>query len=249
MAKIFIKNVSVNIPIFDINSKRFFSLNKNIKSNEKVGGNKILENNNINVQALTDINLEIKNKERVGLIGHNGAGKTTLLKLLSGIYRPSIGEFKIDGIVSNLMKPGDIFLEDATGYENIRRMLFYYKQKISDFNYLIEEISEFSELGQYMNLPIKTYSSGMLTRLSFAIATSFVPEITLIDEDFGTGDNAFKNKAQQRMNEYLSKSSIIIIASHDRSIIEENCDKCVLLKKGHIEMFDSSEKVLNKYYG
>jgi len=100
-----------------------------------------------------------------------------------------------------------------------------------------------------MNLPIKTYSSGMLTRLSFAIATSFVPEITLIDEDFGTGDNAFKNKAQQRMNEYLSKSSIIIIASHDRSIIEENCDKCVLLKKGHIEMFDSSEKVLNKYYG
>ena len=127
-------------------------------------------------------------------------------------------------------------------------MLFYYRQDIKDFDKLILEISEFSDLGEYLNLPIKTYSSGMLTRLSFSIATSFVPDITLIDEDFGTGDKGFKNKAQNRMKEYLNKSSIIILASHDRNIIEQNCNKCVLLNKGRIEMYDESSLVLNKYY-
>jgi ABC-type polysaccharide/polyol phosphate transport system ATPase subunit len=246
MAKIILNHVSINIPIYEISSKRFFKLNN--KSNGNVGGDKIVKNNNVNVKALIDISLEINNKDRIGLIGHNGAGKTTLLKLLCGIYQPDKGKLKIEGSVSNLMKPGDVFLEEATGYENIKRMLFYYKQDINKFNKLINEIAGFSELGAYLNFPIKTYSTGMLTRLSFSIATSFVPEITLIDEDFGTGDIEFKNKAQKRMNEYLDKSSIIILASHDRKLIEENCHKCVLLNKGRIEMFDNSEKVLSKYY-
>ena len=146
------------------------------------------------------------------------------------------------------MKPGDIFLEDATGYENIKRMLFYYKQEVKNFDRLTKEIAEFSELGEYLNFPIKTYSSGMLTRLSFSIATSFVPEITLIDEDFGTGDRDFKEKAQQRMSDYLNKSSLILIASHDRKIIESNCDKCIWLNKGKVEMFDNADIVLSKYY-
>ena len=249
MSFIQIKNVTVNIPIFDVNSKRFFKLRKtNGEKKEKVGGNKILNNNNVNVQALKNINLNINNRERIGLIGHNGAGKTTFLRLLAGIYKPDEGEIISEGTISSLMKPGDIFLEDATGYENINRMLYYYKQKKSDFASLTNKIADFCELGEYLNLPIKTYSSGMLTRLSFSIATSFVPEITLIDEDFGTGDIEFKEKAQARMKDYLSKSSIIIIASHDKKIIESNCDKCVWLNKGQIEMFDNSELVLSKYY-
>lgn len=247
MARIFINNVSVNIPIYDINSKRFFHLKKK-EGEEKIGGIKKIENNLIKVKALDNISLEIKDNHRVGLIGHNGAGKTTFLRLLSGIYKPDNGKLEIDGTISSLMKPGDVFLEDATGYENIKRMLFYYKQKVKNFDQLTKEISEFSELGEYLNFPIKTYSSGMLTRLSFSIATSFVPEITLIDEDFGTGDRDFKDKAQQRMSDYLNKSSLILIASHDKKIIESNCDKCIWLNKGKVEMFDNADLVLAKYY-
>ncbi len=247
MAKIILNDISVFIPVYDINSKRFFKLSKN-QNVERIGGKKDIDKNTVRVKALTNINLEITDNNRIGLVGHNGAGKTTFLRLLSGIYEPNYGKIEISGTISSLMKPGDVFLEDATGYENIKRMLFYYRQPTNNFEKLIEEIAIFSELGEYLNFPIKTYSSGMLTRLSFSIATSFVPEITLIDEDFGTGDREFKSKAKQRMNEYLSKSSIIVIASHDRKIIQENCDKCILLNKGEIELFDNTDLVLSKYY-
>jgi ABC-type polysaccharide/polyol phosphate transport system ATPase subunit len=242
-----INNASVNIPLYDISSKRFFSLSKSAEK-IKVGGNKIIKNKNLSVQALKNITLEINEGDRVGLIGHNGAGKTTFLRLIGGIYKPDKGNLDIKGSISSLMKPHEVFLEDATGYENITRMLYYYRQDLNKFETLTNEIADFSELGENLNLPIKTYSTGMLIRLSFAIATSFVPEITLIDEDFGGGDKDFYEKAQKRMNEYMDKSSILVLASHNNDIIKSYCNKCILLNKGEVVLFDETSKVIQRHY-
>jgi len=242
-----INNASVNIPLYDVSSKRFFSLSKSTEK-IKVGGNKIINNKSLKVQALKNITLEISEGDRVGLIGHNGAGKTTFLKLISGIYKQDHGSLDIQGSISSLMKPHEVFLEDATGYENITRMLYYFKQDFSDFEKLKREIADFTELGENLNLPVKTYSTGMLIRLSFSIATSFVPEITLVDEDFGGGDKDFYEKAKKRMDDYMDKSSILIIASHNNDIIKSYCNKCILLNKGEVVLFDETSKVIQRHY-
>ena len=186
------------------------------------------------VHALEGLTFNIRNGERVGLVGHNGSGKTTLLRALSGIYHPSFGSLKVEGSVATLLDLSSGFDPDASGYENIfLRSILFGKTKAQTTR-LVDAIVEFSELGEFINLPIRTYSSGMVMRLAFSIATSINPDILLMDEWLSVGDADFNVKASARLRELISNASILVIASHDPGIISNICTRVISLEGGRI---------------
>jgi len=233
MAEINIKNVVVEFPIYGVSTRSLKKQFLRVSTGGKLGQDSSI----VTVRALDSITLKIEHGDRVGLIGHNGSGKSTLLRLISGIYEPVSGEINIEGKVSALL---DVMLgmdPESTGYENIvlRGILngLTRKQILS----LRDEIAEFTELGSYLSLPVRTYSAGMQLRLAFAISTSIMPEILVLDEIVGVGDDSFMKKAQLRFNSILQSSHIVILASHDINIIEKNCNKVIRLDAGKIVYF------------
>jgi len=196
------------------------------------------------VHALRDINLHLRPGERIGLVGRNGAGKTTLLRVMSGVYEPGSGRVRIEGRISSLT---DIMLgmdSDANGYENIvlRGIVLGLTRK--EATALIPEVAAFSELGQYLDLPVGTYSSGMMLRLAFAVSTAVVPDILLMDEMIGAGDAHFVEKAQSRINNMIERVSILVIASHNEEIIKRFCTKAILLDEGKIRHMGGVDECL-----
>lgn len=192
------------------------------------------------IQSLTDINLSIKKGDRIGLIGHNGAGKSTLLRVLSGVYSPSSGKMDIQGKVVSLLDISVGLDGESTGFENImlRGVLLGLSPK--EIENKINDIAEFSELGNFLNMPIRTYSSGMVMRLAFSIITSFPADIILMDEWLSVGDTNFSQKAKKRLEEMVEQSSILIIASHDPNMINRLCNKVITLEHGTIKHIESS---------
>lgn len=186
------------------------------------------------VTALQDINLHIQSGERLALVGPNGSGKSTLLKALSGIYRPTDGDLSISGHSASFLDLSSGFDPDATGYENIylRGLLFGLgKQGIDN---MVEEVTEFSELGEFINMPLNTYSTGMTMRLAFSITTAIRPQIILMDEWLSVGDASFTAKASDRLHNIVNQSQILVLASHDPNIIGELCTRVVNLQGGKI---------------
>tara|TARA_B100001250_G_C19798856_1_gene790026 strand:+ start:955 stop:1710 length:756 start_codon:yes stop_codon:yes gene_type:complete len=248
MAYVIFKNVYLRIPIFN---KRLFSLKKKDFSNDLVGAKKGSENGKLYSEILSNINFEVNENDSVGILGHNGCGKTTLLKVISGIYHPDMGEVKIDGIISPFLNVHSITKAEATGYENIKIFWLYFDKtsKLEDLNLKVEE---FSELGEYLNFPIKTYSAGMLTRLFFAILMNIKSEIAAIDEGISTGDENFKKKADTQLGKYLSEKKIKFFATHDLAFVEKYCNKLFIMKKGTLEVYNDINEGLdyfrNKYY-
>jgi ABC-2 type transport system ATP-binding protein/lipopolysaccharide transport system ATP-binding protein len=203
----------------------------------------------VTIKALNNINLEIKHGDRIGLIGHNGAGKSTFLKLLAGIYEPINGNANIRGKVTALL---DVMLgmdDESTGYENILLRGIIQGMTRSKIHKKQQEIANFTELGDYLNMPIRTYSSGMKVRLAFAIATSISPEILLLDEVIGAGDDAFLKKAKQRMQQLIDSAHILVLASHDTNIIKSICNKVLWLDAGKINYFGDVETGIKQYIG
>lgn len=201
------------------------------------------------VHALRDISLHLGPGDRIGLIGSNGAGKTTLLRVMSGVYEPARGFVRIEGRVSALT---DIMLGmdfDANGYENIvlRGIVLGLTRK--EAATLIPEVAAFSELGQYLDLPVATYSSGMMLRLAFAVSTAVVPDILLMDEMIGAGDAHFVEKAQSRINSMIERVSILAIASHNEEIIRRFCTKAILLEEGRIKHMGGVDECLDLHRG
>lgn len=186
------------------------------------------------VKALDRINLQIEQGERIGLLGENGAGKTTLLGVLGGIYEPTEGTFESSGSVSSLLGVNVGLDTDATGIENIILRGMYMGIPPSSMRTRVDDIAGFTELGPYLEMPVKTYSAGMMVRLSFAIATCVEPEILLIDEWLGAVDEAFLKKAEKRMQDFIEKSSIVVIASHSTALLKKWCNRGVLLRQGQI---------------
>jgi lipopolysaccharide transport system ATP-binding protein len=236
MTYISAKNLCITFPTYE-NSKRSL---KNVALRSGFG---LFRNvDSAGVHAIKNITFEIKTGQRVGLIGHNGSGKTTLLRTLSGIYHPTHGSLTVDGNVSSLLDLSGGFNHDATGYENIfLRSILFGKSK-EETNQRVEEIIEFSELGQYIGLPVRTYSTGMIMRLAFAIATSIQPQILLMDEWLSVGDSDFHEKATTRLNELIDTAGILIIATHDKNIIDSVCTRVLRLESGKIV---SDEDVIN----
>jgi len=204
---------------------------------------------NVSVVALRDISLVLTDGDRLGLIGHNGAGKTTLLRVLAGIYEPLFGRARINGTVASLT---DITMGmdfEATGYENIVQRGVFLGLQAKEMRRMIPEIEAFTELGEFLSLPLRTYSSGMLLRLAFAVTTAVVPEILIMDELIGAGDAAFIVKATARLNQMISSSHILVISSHDVETIRRLCNKAALMQSGRLVRIGPVDEVVSAYLG
>lgn len=200
------------------------------------------------VKALTKVSLDLRDGDRLGLIGHNGAGKSTLLKVMGGIYEPTAGFVLADGRLAPLLDLLPTIDPEDTGYEAVVTTGLLLGMTRREIESKIPEIERFSELGDYLSLPVKTYSTGMTTRLGFSIATTVEPEILLIDEGIGAGDARFAERATARMKELIGRTSILVLASHSDELIESICNKVALLREGHIIAVGPVREVLSQYH-
>src|SRR6516162_9044104 len=186
------------------------------------------------VRALRDVTLRIGEGERVGIIGHNGAGKSTILKLLAGIYPPTEGTRNVEGQISSLFDIALGFESDASGWENIMYRGYLQGETPGTIKDKIQGIADFSELGDFLAMPVRYYSAGMLVRLAFSIATAIEPEILLVDEVLGAGDMAFQIKARRRMQEMMARARLIVMVSHEMDAIARLCERVVWLDHGQV---------------
>jgi ABC-2 type transport system ATP-binding protein len=201
------------------------------------------------VSALNDVSLDIRAGDRVATIGANGAGKTTLLRVLAGIYCPTSGSVDVLGRCLSLLDLQAGFDEEATGYENIMRRGLVIGARRSEIDARRAEIAEFSELGDRLDLPLRTDSSGMMLRLIFAVATAIEGEIVLLDEWIGVGDQQFRKKARQRLDEIVARAGILVLASHDGELIKSTCNRAILLEEGRIAAAGPIDEILGRYLG
>jgi ABC-2 type transport system ATP-binding protein/lipopolysaccharide transport system ATP-binding protein len=245
VSQIQLKHVSVAFPIYDASSR---SLKKRVLG-AATGGRIRSESGPSVVQALDDVTLHFKHGDRVGLVGHNGAGKTTLLRVLAGIYEPGGGTVRVEGSVAPLF---DITLgmdPESTGYENIMLRGLYLGLSRDAIRERMPEIAEFTELGSFLDLPIRTYSAGMRMRLAFAVSTSIHPDILLLDEGIGAGDAAFLEKANRRLQDFTNRAAIIVLASHSEQLVKQLCPVSVLMEHGRVIQVGETESILTRYRG
>lgn len=234
------RGVTVEFPIYE-NSHR--SLKKkvlNLTTGGKIGSD---AGKHPVVRALDQITFTFEHGERIGLTGHNGSGKTTLLRVLSGVYAPVHGLLDVRGKIASLLDVSMGLDPDATGFENIYLRGIMDGLKPSVIRDKIDDIADFTELDDYLNLPVRTYSSGMMLRLAFAISTSVEADILIMDEWLSVGDAQFSAKAADRLEKLVNKAGILVIASHDPKLIERVCTRRIHLEHGKIM---SDEKVVRE---
>jgi ABC-2 type transport system ATP-binding protein/lipopolysaccharide transport system ATP-binding protein len=246
MARLQLRDVSIDFPLYRGGSQ---SLKKALLTRAYPRLKNFIRESpeRITVRALDAINLDIRTSDRIALIGENGAGKTTLLKVLAGIYEPTGGTIECEGAVSGLLGASVGLDPEATGYENIVLRGMFMNVHPKEMKARVAEIADFTELGLYLDMPVRTYSSGMMVRLSFAIATSIHPEILLLDEWLGAGDASFLQKAQKRMSEFVNRSSILVLASHSMPLLETWCNRGILLHEGRIKAAGPLKEVIAAY--
>lgn len=246
MASIHFDNVAVDFPIYNASGRSLKKRLISVATGGQLGSDPM---GRVVVRALEDLSFTLRDGDRVGLLGHNGAGKSTLLRLLSGVYVPSQGSARIDGEIGSLI---DISLgidPEATGRENI-----YLRGALLGMNKVelaerMEEIIAFSELGDFIDMPLRTYSTGMHLRLAFAVSTTVRPQILLMDEWLAVGDENFKHKAEERMRTLVQSTNILVIASHSRDLILETCNRVLWLEHGKIRMDGPAAEVAAAYFG
>lgn len=246
MASIEFNHVSVDIPIYNASGR---SLKKRLIQVATGGQIAADQQGRVVVRPLEDLTFSLHDGARLGLIGHNGAGKSTLLRLLSGVYVPSHGSARIEGEIGSLI---DISLgidSEASGRENIFLRGALLGMTKAQMNDKMEEIIAFSELGDFIDMPLRTYSSGMHLRLAFSVSTMVRPEILLMDEWLSVGDQGFTHKAESRLAELVQSTNILVIASHSRDLIQKTCNRVLWLEHGKIRMDGTPDAVLPYYFG
>jgi len=246
MTFIQLQNVSVEFPVFNPPSR---SLKNRVLSIATGGKIERKSDRLVIVSSLDDISLTLREGDRVGLVGHNGSGKTTLLQVLSGIYSPTRGEAIINGTCTSLINISLGIDPDVTGYENIRLRAAMMGMSPREISAKLEEIAEFTGLGDFLDMPFRIYSSGMQLRLAFATSTAVRPEILIMDEWLSTGDEDFRERANQRMTELVDSTKILVLASHERNLLANNCNRVIWLDHGQVKMDSSPEEVLPAYFG
>ncbi len=237
-------NVSVSFPIYHGGSR---SLKKSLLFRGSGGQLASDASHRITVEALRNVSMEFRTGDRVALVGKNGAGKTTLLRVMAGIYEPVTGVVKSRGRISPMF---DISLGidgEISGYDNIRLRGLILGLPAREIEERMADIAEFTELGDYLDIPVRTYSSGMMTRLTFAVATCFSPEILLMDEWILAGDAGFLTKAQHRVEAFVEQAGILVLASHSTEICRRWCNKAVWLERGEVKMAADISAVLDSY--
>ena len=244
MPHISFKDVCVDFPIYNARNRSL----KNKVMQAATGGKVSFGAEGTIVRSLDHVTFELKEGDRVGLIGHNGAGKSTLLRALSRVYEPTSGKAEIVGEVGSLVDISLGINKEATGVENIfiRGALLGLRRETIERQ--LQEIVDFSELGDFIEMPVRTYSSGMHLRLAFAVATIIRPEILLMDEWLSVGDASFNAKAKARLVDLVQSSKILVIASHSRRLIEETCNRVLWFEHGRLKMDGSPEDVCPKYW-
>lgn len=241
MAGISVSHLGLDLPILGHNGRSIRKLLVNVGA-----GGKLVKQGDVRVvvQALRDITFSLGRGDRLGLCGHNGSGKTTLLRVLAGIYYPTYGKISVEGRISSLLDTTFGLNVDATGRENVRLLLTYRRVPPRRIRELMPEIEAFTELGSYMDLPVRTYSAGMFARLAFAVATSSQPDILIMDEWLMAGDASFMKKAEARIDEFVSQANIVVLASHSDDLLRRVCNKVLRLEQGRVVSFGSPEEVL-----
>jgi ABC-2 type transport system ATP-binding protein/lipopolysaccharide transport system ATP-binding protein len=232
MSSLRLENVTIDFPIYSGSNRSMKQLVLNVGTGGRIAkeaGKPMI------VRALENVSVEVKEGDRLGLIGHNGSGKTTLLRAMAGVYEPVLGSYWCDGRITPLFDAQLGMDIEATGYENIIVRGLYMGLRHEEIETRLPEIAEFTELGNYLAMPVRTYSSGMMLRLAFAVSTCVTPEILLMDEWIGVGDPGFLAKAQQRMETFVSKSNIMVLATHNRELLNRVCNRVVQLQSGRVK--------------
>lgn len=244
-ASVVFDKVSVEFPIYSAHGR---SLKRSVLRFTTGGRIDVGSQQRMVISALNNLSFQAKHGERIGLVGHNGAGKSTLLRALAGVYEPLQGTIAISGRVGSLIDITIGMDMEATGYENIRIRSMLLGMTREEAAESAEEIGAMTELGDFLALPVRTYSSGMLLRLAFAISTAVVPDVLLMDEWIGAGDASFVKKAQDRLRRMLGRTGILFIASHAEAIIKDNCTRALWMDKGEIRADGEVDHVLKEYY-
>jgi ABC-2 type transport system ATP-binding protein/lipopolysaccharide transport system ATP-binding protein len=244
MAFLRLRDIWVEFPIYQGSAR---SLKKALLAQATKGNLMQHGVHRVSVVALRKLNLNVKEGDRLAVIGANGAGKSTLLKVLAGIYQPTRGQRNSLGKVTALLTSSAGLSPEATGRENIILRGMFMGIHPREMEAKITEIADFTELGLYLDLPIRTYSAGMVVRLSFAASTAIAPEILLMDEWLSAGDASFFNKAQKRLEHFIGRSSILVLASHSISLLQEWCNRAILLHHGELMASGSVKEVAEVY--
>ncbi|RFU21765.1 ABC transporter ATP-binding protein [Geodermatophilus marinus] len=238
------KDACVDFPIFDAKSR---SLKKTVVG--LVGGNIDSGARIPVIEALRDVTLDLQHGARVGLVGHNGAGKSTLLRLLSGIYEPTRGVAEIRGRVAPVFDLGVGMDPEISGLENIMIRGLFLGMTRKQMEQRVDDIADFTELGDFLRMPLRTYSTGMRVRLALGVVTSIDPEILLLDEGIGAVDAAFLEKSKQRLVELVERSGLLVFASHSEEFLRQLCDTALWLEHGRIKAQGDLDDVLRRYGG
>jgi lipopolysaccharide transport system ATP-binding protein len=235
-AVIKLRDVILDYPIYNASA---MSLRTSVLSGA-VGGRLYRKQNMPIVRALSGVSLEVKDGDRLALIGHNGSGKTTLLKVMAGIFEPSSGSADVHGRITSTIAVGSGLDHDSTGIQNVYKLSIIRGVSKKEIARKLDEIVAFSGLAQFARLPVRTYSAGMIARLIFATTTAFDPEILILDEWLGAGDADFMVQAEARMVEFVDKARLMVMASHNLNLVQHVCNKVCVLDGGTVKFFGST---------
>lgn len=242
MASVRLKDVSFWYPVFDVTGRSL-----KISLMRQFGRNAEKQSGFVEVQALSGVSLELKEGDRLGLIGRNGAGKSTLLKMLAGLIHPQQGEVKIQGRVVPLISRGLGIHPELSGFQNIDVPMRLLGATEAEIRRAKQDVPAWSGLGDFIHLPVRTYSDGMRARLLFAICTAVRGDILVMDEWLSAGDAEFVNKAQARLDEVLNEARIVVLASHSIEIIRKMCNLVCWIERGQVVMVGAPDIVLPAY--
>jgi lipopolysaccharide transport system ATP-binding protein len=244
-SRIEVERVSVNFPLYHGSSR---SLKKMVvaAASGRLGKD---QHQRVVVKALQDVSFSLRSGDRLGLVGSNGAGKTTLLRVLAGIYEPVAGRVRVQGSLNALLDPSLGMNIDLTGRENITLRGLYNGLPRSSLPQLEADVEQFAELADFIDLPVRIYSAGMVVRLGFALATAIKPRILLMDEWFLAGDASFMERARHRLEEMVRGAEILVLSTHQPEIVQEWCTRVLWLDKGNIVADGPAEEVLEQYLG
>ncbi len=244
MASIELSNVSIVFPIYCAGNRSF----KNVVLAATTGGRIGRAANHVIVQALDNVSFTLQDGDRVALIGHNGAGKTTLLRVLAGIFQPASGWVRVDGRVTPMFDVNLGIDPESTGYENIVLRGLYLGLTRAEIMRRRDAVAEFTELGQFLGFPVRTYSAGMQARLAFAMATCIDPDILLLDEGIAAGDANFLEKANERLDQFIRRAGILVLASHSAELVRRFCNKAIVMYHGQIKCVGSVDEAMQMYH-
>jgi lipopolysaccharide transport system ATP-binding protein len=234
-----LEGVTLDYALYSVRAKSL----RNAVLNMAVGGKLLKAQNDVTVlRAISNVSFKVTEGDRLGLVGHNGSGKTSMLKVLSGVYEPSVGRVKVNGRISSMISMSIGLDPEASGLQNIKNLAMMQMMPKRELEKRLPEIIEFSDLGAFIHMPFKTYSAGMMARLTFAVATSMDADILIMDEWMGAGDADFQKKARARMNSFVDNAKIVVLATHDFSLVKAVCNKVLVMDGGRAVFFGPVEE-------